>query len=256
MRKPWSRSELLVAASLYCRIPFGQFHSGNPELVRAAGAMGRTASALAMKLSNLASVDPSFRQSGRSGLSGASAADRAIWEEMNADWPAFAVAAEAAMRDFGLLDDGGIAEADVAHPEPADYTGRERAALRTERKGQELFRDAVLSAYDHRCCISGLAVPPLLNASHIVPWRDDPANRLNPANGLCLSALHDRAFDKGYITLRDDLTVAVSGRGREAAGPFFEQAIGAYESREIVRPGKFEPDRGFLARHREEVFLG
>lgn len=47
--------------------------------------------------------------------------------------------------------------------------------------------------------MSGLAEPRLLIASHIVPWSKDKTNRLNPSNGLCLSAIHDRAFDQGFI---------------------------------------------------------
>lgn len=211
---------------------------------------------MAMKLSNIASVDPTFRESGRRGLPGASVADRAIWEEMNADWPAFAAAANDAMGHFGLPVGEKTAEPVFDDSESTDFTGRERVGNHRERVGQDLFRESVLTAYEHRCCITGLALAPLLNASHIVPWREYPANRLNPANGLCLSALHDRAFDKGYITSRDDLTVAVSARGRELVGSFFDEAISAYEDSEIVRPGKFEPAREFLARHREEVFLG
>jgi len=256
-RKQWNHDELLVAGLLYCRIPFGRFHSSNPELMPVAQAMGRTSSALAMKLSNIASVDPTFRSSGRSGLSGASANDRALWEEMNSDWPAFAVEAEAAyarlMAEPGVRDEK---EEDRMSGGPVDYTGKERAATRRERVGQGLFRDAVLSAYDFRCCITGLALPELLNASHIVPWRENPENRLNPANGLCLSALHDRAFDKGLITIRDDLTVAVARDAAEHAGPFVDTSIGAFQGQPIAAPEKFSPAPELLARHRAEVFRG
>lgn len=253
----WTRSELLVAGLLYCRVPFGQFHSSNPEIVCVAQALGRTSSALAMKLSNLASIDPTFRSSGRSGLSGASNNDRALWEEMNADWPAFAVEAEAAFTQLEIEANGnGEIQAPRKATEPADYTGAERTVTRRERIGQNLFRDAVLSAYDFRCCISGLALPGLLNTSHIVPWRDDPENRLNPANGLCLSALHDRAFDKGIITIRQNLTVMVAQEVAEQTETFFGSAIAAYEGQSIASPEKFSPDPELLAHHRAQVFIG
>ena len=64
-----------------------------------------------------------------------------------------------------------------------------------------------MSAYNEQCCITGLAIPQLLIASHIVPWRHDTANRTNPQNGLLLSSLHDRAFDAGLLTINDDMTV-------------------------------------------------
>jgi hypothetical protein len=256
-RRTWTRDELLVAGFLYCRIPFGRFHSSNPEIVRVAQAMDRTPGALAMKLSNLASVDPTFRSSGRSGLPGASANDRALWQEMNADWPTFALKVEAAVGHLGIEELGGQhAEQPETTGEAADYTGAERVTTRRERVGQGLFRDSVLSAYDFRCCITGLALPGLLNASHIVPWREDPGNRLNPANGLCLSALHDRAFDKGLITILEDLTVAVATNVSRHAGPFFDSTIGIYEGQPIAAPEKFSPAPGFLAHHRAEVFVG
>lgn len=256
-RKQWSREELLVAGLLYCRIPFGRFHSSNPELAQVAHALGRTPSALAMKLSNLASVDPTFRSSGRSGLSGASANDRKLWVEMEGDWPKFALEAETAYDRLMAVSctSERDQEPEVA-VEPPDYTGGERAVTRRERVGQRLFRDAVLSAYDFRCCITGLAVPELLNASHIVPWRDDPENRLNPANGLCLSAIHDRAFDKGLITIRDDLTVAVSRGVAEHAGEFFQASLGVFDGQLIAAPEKFSPAPDLLARHRGEIFRG
>ena len=70
---------------------------------------------------------------------------------------------------------------------------------------------AVMSAYNGRCCITGLSLSGLLVASHIIPWSHDRDNRVNPRNGLLLSALHDKAFDTGLITIKDfDMTVRVS----------------------------------------------
>lgn len=81
-RKNWGESELLVAFALYCRIPFGLFHRRNPEIIRYAELIGRTPSALAMKLCNIASLDPVFIESGRKGLEGASQADQQMWDNM------------------------------------------------------------------------------------------------------------------------------------------------------------------------------
>ena len=81
-RIAWTRQQLLVAFSLYCKMPFGKLHSRNPEIIKYAGLLGRTPSALAMKLTNIASLDPAIIASGRKGLKGASKADRQMWEEM------------------------------------------------------------------------------------------------------------------------------------------------------------------------------
>lgn len=81
-----------------------------------------------------------------------------------------------------------------------------------QRMNQQFFREAVLSSYLQRCCITGMAVPALLVASHIKPWAvsDPKTERTNPCNGLCLNALHDKAFDRGLITVLPDYTVRVS----------------------------------------------
>lgn len=103
--------------------------------------------------------------------------------------------------------------------------------------------------------MSGLSEPRLLVASHIVPWSADRANRLNPSNGLCLSALHDKAFDRGLITLTDDLRIVVSKDLRKRREPFVQQVLMPLDGRSIEPPERFSPDIKFLMRHRSEIFL-
>lgn len=249
VRSGWTRQQLLVALNLYCQIPFGKMHSGNPDIIAYARRIGRTPSALAMKLTNFASLDPTLKSTGRKGLENVSAADKEIWEEMQADWERFAVEARQAEDALGL-----IAPALEPVEETIDYAGADVLAQARIRLGQNFFRRAVLSSYDYRCCITGLATPALLVASHIVPWRVDPANRLNPRNGLCLSVLHDRAFDLGIITIAEDMTVNVSRRYASRKDSFFESALSAYHGRPISLPEKFQPDATFLAYHRENIF--
>lgn len=253
-RANWTRQQLLVAFALYCRLPFGRLHYRNPEIIQCADAIGRTPSALAMKLVNIASLDPAITTTGRRGLRAASASDRAMWDEMTSDWERFAVECEQALL------------ATEAVPEPAlehaisDYDdlplGEDRVIRATTRVGQRFFRTAVMSAYNEQCCITGLAIPQLLIASHIVPWRHDTANRTNPQNGLLLSSLHDRAFDAGLLTINDDMTVSVSRRHTASTGEFFSAAIASYDGRPIRLPEKFAPHRDFLAYHRERIFQG
>jgi predicted restriction endonuclease len=112
----------------------------------------------------------------------------------------------------------------------------------------------VLIRYDSQCCITGLGLEALLVASHIVPWAKSTEHRLNPRNGLCLNALHDRAFDKGLITVTDDLRVRVSSKVVEEASPASAQLFQSYDSEPIRLFGGFTPDPELLAYHREEVF--
>lgn len=122
------------------------------------------------------------------------------------------------------------------------------------RVGQKFFRKAVLSAYDFKCCITGLDIPKLLVASHIMPWKDNPQNRLNPKNGLCLSVLHDKAFDLGIITITENFTIKVSKKEYSNNNDFFISTLLNYENKKIRLPEKFLPHQEFLTFHRENIF--
>ena len=124
------------------------------------------------------------------------------------------------------------------------------------RRGQQFFRQSILTAYGVRCCISGINVPRLLVASHIKPWGKFPDERLNPRNGLCLSSLHDAAFDNGLITLDEDLRVVLSNRLQKFfPQPALEQNFISYEGKPICLPQKLaEPDADFLDYHRTVIF--
>jgi len=251
-RVNWRRDELLVVFRLYCELPFGKMHSTNPEVLRISKATGRTPSAVAMKLTNIASLDPAIRLSGRKGLTGASRADKQMWAEMISDWATFSLNAEAASIRLGA---GKTLETELASSEVADdYVGLTRSVTVAARIGQSLFRKSVLSAYNYRCCISGANVRKLLVASHIVPWKYDSQNRLNPRNGLCLSAMHDRAFDAGLISLAEDHTLILSKQVRATNNEFIKYSFLAYEGKKIVLPEKFPPEPDFLSYHRLQVF--
>lgn len=253
-RISWTRQQLLVAFNIYCRLPFGRLHSRNPEIIKYADLIGRTPSALAMKLTNIASLDPVITATGRKGLKGASKADKLMWEEMHNNWDDFATESSQALNAIAGCNDLGTLEDKQLLVDENDYTGNVKTVLTKARVGQNLFRQAVLSAYNFRCCITGLSVPRLLIASHIVPWKNDEKNRLNPRNGLSLSMLHDKAFDVGIITINEDMTVRVSKQKQSADDNFYTSALLHYDGKPIFLPDKFPPNVDFLAYHREHVF--
>jgi len=207
-----------------------------------------------MKLVNLASLDPGLRGRGISGLRNVSTGDRAIWAEMNSDWTAFVEEATVALHDYGLLRERDTTT--DTEDEDVEHRLTEREVFTTRRVGQDFFRDALLSSYNYRCCISGLTLEPLLVASHIVPWKINQTNRLNPRNGLLLSALHDKAFDRGFITIDEELVVRVAKSHISSADEFFVQSVVSYDGQAISPPEKFRPHPEFLAYHRENIFLG
>jgi hypothetical protein len=253
----WTREQLKLAFHLYCQLSFGKLHSRNPEIIELARLIGRTPSAVAMKLVNFASLDPAIIGTGRSGLGNASAFDREIWREFHMDWEGLTLECERLRSQLGAATELLIVEAESSEDllVPDDFTGETRRVVTEQRIKQHFFRRAVLSSYRGRCCMSGLSETRLLIASHIVPWSKDKTNRLNPSNGLCLSAIHDRAFDTGLIALTDDWRVVVSNELRKRDEPFVKQVLLPLEGQQIELPERFRPDHSFLVRHREEVFL-
>lgn len=81
-----------------------------------------------------------------------------------------------------------------------------------QRVGQDRFRNALLEYWKGHCCVTGLAVTPLLRASHIKPWAacETDAERLNVFNGLLLAPHVDALFDGGWISFSDDGSVLIS----------------------------------------------
>jgi putative restriction endonuclease len=260
-RRNWQRNELLLALNLYCKLPFGQYHGRNPEIIRLADFINRTPNAVAMKLSNFASLDPYHQQRGISGLSNIGKADRDIWEEFHSDWTALAIESELAYLELSATDPAHEAVADDMPVTGADlpYHNQDTEAERQVkvRVGQSFFRTVILTSYRRRCCVCGLPVPGMLIASHIVPWRDAEKDRLNPHNGLCLCVLHDRGFDRGFMTVGDDYELIV-GRALDHYLPneAIEAHFKTHHGRLIQLPDKFIPTQELLSIHREKYFKG
>jgi predicted restriction endonuclease len=250
----WGRDETKLAFHLYCQLPFGRLNQGNREVIELASLIGRSPSAVAMKLVNQASLDPAITQSGRKGLSNASRLDQEIWAEFNSNWEGLAMECEA-LRSQRVSSSPSRATDAVIEGDPDHYVGETKQVLKEERLKQHFFRRAVLSSYRGRCCITRLAEPRLLLAGHIVPWHLDEANRLNPRNGICLSALHDKAFDRGLIALTDEFTLLISEDIKKSKDDVVRTTFLPLEGRAIEMPERFVPSQAFVSRHRREIFL-
>ncbi len=258
-RRNWTRDELIVTFNLYCKLPFGQMHRSNPRVVELANVLERTPSAISMKLVNFASLDPFHQNRGVSGLKNTSQSDLAIWQEFNSNWAQLGAESEQAyLRLFGQDVEANTELTPLDAPPREQLTPtRETEAQRmlTVRLGQAFFRDVVLVSYRNRCCICDLPDSRLLVASHIVPWAEREDLRVNPRNGLCLCALHDRAFDRGLITVDSQLTLNVSPQLKEyLPHTILEQMFLAFEGQPIQRPEKFVPEVECLRFHQEQIF--
>jgi putative restriction endonuclease len=93
-RRNWTRDELIVAFNLYCKLPFGQYHRRNPQVIELARLLSRTPDAVAMKLCNFASLDPTHQKRGVRGLGNSGKLDPQIWEEFNNNWEQLAIESE------------------------------------------------------------------------------------------------------------------------------------------------------------------
>jgi putative restriction endonuclease len=236
----WTHEELVVAFNLYCKIPFGRIDHRNPQLIELAKAIGRSPSAVAWKLANFARLDPKLKERKISGASHGSRAEIAVWNEFADNWEKLSFESE---RLLQKLTGSRAAEPHVSAEFPKGLT---RQSIIRARVNQGFFRAALLAAYEGRCCITGMSIPQLLTASHIVPWSVDVANRTNPSNGLCLISLHDRAFDCGLLTITPNLTVKISPKAKaRAADNALQELLWKYDGAAVKAPPGLLRSRAF-----------
>lgn len=255
MRKNWTREETIVAFNLYCKIPFKSSSQNHPLVIQYAKLLKRSPSALNMKIGNFGRLDPELKSQGITGLTHGAVMEEEVWNEFQGNWDLLAFESQRIMAKLAKRNLPDSNEFDL--PDEIDVVGRDQKRLVKTRVNQKFFRDSILAVYEGHCCITGLAVPELLVASHIIPWARDEKNRTNPSNGLCLNALHDMAFDKGFITVTTDYRVAVSEVIRKeemVANKFVRDALLAYEGKKIALPHKFLPRKEFLEYHNDVIF--
>lgn len=118
-----------------------------------------------------------------------------------------------------------------------------------QRLHQASFREAVITAYDGRCALSGLPEQRLLDAAHIVSDKDEGFGQPVVRNGLPLSKIHHAAFDAHLIGIDPDYRIHVSDRLLDQNdGPLLE-ALKQLSGADFHMPNrtKDRPDRDRLA---------
>ncbi len=247
----WTRDELILALNLYLKLPFGKMHSRTPEIIMLASIIGRTPDAVAMRLSNYASVDPYHQQRGVGGLPGGKKQVQPIWNEYEANREDFLFESKKLLARYEHTTVEALNE---IPEEELPKDGKVREQVVKVRVNQSFFRKTILAAYNNQCCITGISQKELLIAGHIRPWGFDEANRLNPRNGLAMNALHDKAFEAGYLTITPEHTILISSillRQQTSAQPhFFER----YHQQQMILPTRYLPDGDFLLYHNKERF--
>lgn len=246
MNKPWTKEETIIAFNVYCKIPFGKSNKANPVIVKYAKLLGRTPSALNMKIGNIGRLDPDLRGKGISGLTHGAKMEQEVWADFYGNPERLAFESERLIAEISgrsIEESSGI---DIKNlPQ-----GGEKEAIVRQRVNQSFFRASVLSAYDFRCCISGVSNPELLEACHIMEWSTDSANRTNPCNGLCLNPFFHKAYDKLLIAITPDLKIRISdeiiSNTKERLSKDYLQGL---NGNKIYTPNKFQPQKEFLEAH-------
>lgn len=180
--------------------------------------------------------------------------DGEIFSEFSRDWTNLSYQAQlirAKLQNKDISEVIDLGDIDVI---PA---GKYRDQMMKTRVGQYFFRMTVLNSYENRCCVTGLKQPELLVASHIKPWKvsDERTERTNPANGLCLNALHDKAFDRGLITLDKRYKIIVSRKLKDTEMDSETKSwFMGYSDHQIILPDKFLPGKDFIEYHNDVIF--
>ncbi|GAL65542.1 HNH endonuclease [Jejuia pallidilutea] len=249
----WTREQTIVAFNVYCKIPFKDSSKTHPTIIKFANIIGRSPSALNMKVGNFGRLDPELQKRGITGLANGSKLDEVIWDEFHGNWDDLAYESEKLISQFQnktILETNEIDLTDL--PE-----GKDVERLVKIRVNQNFFRSSVLSSYYQKCCITGINISDFLVASHIIPWRTNKEERMNPRNGLCLNSIHDKAFDKGFLTITADYEIKISDaiyehKENESIADFFLK----YDKQKISLPDKFLPSQEFLKYHSDNIFRG
>lgn len=233
----------MVAFNAYCKIPFKACNKNHPLIIEYAKLIRRSPSALNMKIGNLGRLDPKLKEKGIVGLSHGAKIEDDVWNEFYKDPDMFAYESECIIAKYrNLKIEQSIGVDNIVFP-----TGLERVSYVKQRVNQRFFHDTVMSAYDFKCCISGIQSIEVLEACHIVNWCDDVTNRCNPENGLCMNALFHKAYDAYLIGITPDYDVVVSDEMLEKTQEGnFRKYLKSVNGQKIISPKRFAPNKSFL----------
>jgi len=252
-RNLWTREELILAFNFYLKLPFGKMTSTNKEVIQFANLIGRTPSSIAIRLTNYAACDPYHKARGVKGMIGGIKQCQPIWDEFFENKETLIFESERILAEKENLTIE--SKFDAVLDDIRDLKGEVKLREVKTRVNQNFFRELVLANYKSKCAVTGIDIPELLFASHIIPWSKNEQERLNPENGICLSALYDKAFDKGLIGINERHDIIISKElKRHQNKEYFKVHFSPIENTKIQTPERFLPDKTFLEYHMDEIF--
>lgn len=250
-QRRWTEEELILTINLYFKTTFGRLYRKNPDVIQLAELINRTPSAVAYKLVNFASFDPSLQARGIKGAANTSKLDKKVWNDFYHNMDDAIYNSEVLRAKF----ENKPIQSFVEFSERRDFVGKEKSTYVKRRVKQSFFRKMILASYNETCCITGIPKKELLIAGHIKPWSLDESNRLNPQNGIAINSLHDKAFETGLITIDTNFQILICSQFLKSKDKSIEYFFKKYHHKKIILPSKFLPDKKFLEYHNDEKFI-
>lgn len=249
----WKKEQLILALNLYWKIPYNKISgSSNNEIKNLAKIIGKTPAALAFMLMNFTALDKERQNDGKKGKRPPGELATKLWFEYLNQWEQLADNSFEILSEFKDKNIENKKKIDIYYE---NTEGVEKERMVKVRVNQSDFRQRILASYNEKCCITGLDIKSLLVASHIIPWAKNTEERLNPRNGLCLNSIHDKAFDKGLITIcSDNFTVRLSRDIKKKNDSSIQNFFLKFENQPIMLPDRYTPDPNFLIWHQKNIF--
>jgi putative restriction endonuclease len=249
----WTKDELILVFNLYLKLPFGKMHTRTPEIIEMANLLGRTVNSIAIRLTNFAACDPYHQNRGVKGMVGGIKQCQPIWDEFAANKELLIFESERilAEKENQTIE----TKFDELLFDLKDLKGETKLREVQTRVNQNVFRQIVVANYSGKCAITGIDLPELLFASHIIPWSKNEDERLNPENGICLSALYDKAYDKGLIAINEKYQILLSEKLKQKKNSnFFGKYFAPIENQPLIAPQRYFPKKEFIQYHLDEIF--
>jgi putative restriction endonuclease len=228
-------------------------HTRTPEIIEMANLIGRTVNSTAIRLTNFAACDPYHQNRGVKGMVGGIKQCQPIWDEFfgNKELLIFESETILAQKENLTIE----SKFDDILFDIKDLKGETKLREVKTRVNQNVFRQIVVANYSSKCAITGIDLPELLFASHIIPWSKNEDERLNPENGICLSALYDKAFDRGLIAVNEKYQILISEKlKKKKDADYYGKYFAPIENQLLISPQRYFPKKEFIQYHLDVIF--
>lgn len=257
----WTKNDMMLAMNLYTKLRYGQFHKNTKEVIELSKLIDKTPGAVAFKLVHLSRQDPKHKDRVK-GLANPGQNAIEMYNEFADNWDEMLYQSEVLLATYQnkKVEEIALDQTEIYEIEKDILKGREGKDIERlvkTRVNQSLFRKIIINNYSTSCSICGLNIENLLVASHIIKWSENKSQRLNPENGLCLCNIHDKAFELGYLGIRDNYKISIATELNQIKNTNTLDALfKRHHNQSIILPDKFYPNLEFLEQQYISTFKG